>query len=105
MKRSNGSCRWFFYFDFLYIYPFSAISPLFISRVVRYTPSSQRRPDEKNGTNIVPIHSEHLLIVSKSSDFRTLGEVFLYDFCSSGGKMVGFAEFLRPKSVNLFRNC
>ena len=71
----------------------------------RYTPSSQRRLDEKNGTNIVSIHSEHLLIVSKSSDFRTLGEVFLYDFCSSGGKMVGFAEFLRPKSVNLFRNC
>ena len=89
----------------IYMSPFSAISPLFISRVARATLLLLKDDLTKNETNIVSIHSEHLLIVSKSSDFRTLGEVFLYDFCSSDGKMVGFAEFLRPKSVNLFRNC
>ena len=45
----------------LSLFLFSAILPLFISRVARYTPSSQRRADEKNETNLVSIHSEHLL--------------------------------------------
>ena len=45
----------------LSLFPFSAISPLFISRAARYTPSLQRQADEKNETNLVSINFEHLL--------------------------------------------
>ena len=41
--------------------PFSSTLTLFVSRVARYTPSSQRQADEKTETNLAAIKIEHLL--------------------------------------------
>ena len=45
----------------LSLFLFSAILPLFISRVARYTPSLQRQTEDNMKHIIVSIRAEHLL--------------------------------------------